>query len=202
MKAVRHHPRLALAGLGVLAVLAGYTDGWRLLHGYEKRGGAFLLHAGVYALLLAGVAALLDHVAGTGTARRALGEAALAMAVLFPLAVGFTWYDVVIDPPPMWELPPSITYMAIDRLELVLALSPLGAGHVLGGTARPAAGRPTRGAVVAGLFAVSGPVLAAALAVMSGAYPGRVIPLHLTVGFASLAGALPVSLLARWGRGG
>lgn len=194
----RRHPRAAVAALGVLAVLAGATAGGELFHGYAKSGGAYLLHAGVFALLLAGAATALD-VTSLPTDRRGAGAALLALLALYPLAVGFIWYDLVVTPPPYYGADPSLAGLALDRLGFVLALAPLPAGYALGAYASaPPDDRSAAVPLLAAALGAGGPAAAYAVAVRGGAHPGFSALFYGLLAVAGVVAALPVALLARW----
>lgn len=195
---IDRHPRIAIAALGVLSVLIGYTAGGELFHGYAKSGGAYFLHGGVVALLLAGTMTALDRTSLRADLRGA-GAAILALVTLYPLAVGFIWYDLVVTPPPFYGADPSMFGLAFDRLGFVLALAPLPAGYMLGAYASAPSDESSPAVpVLAATLVVGGPTAAYVVAVDGGAHPGFSSLFYGLLAFAGIVGSLPFYLVSRW----
>lgn len=196
MSPVRRHPRLALVALGLGSVLLGTTAGGELFHGYGKSGGAYLLHAGVFALLLAGTTVAARRV-GVGAGRRGVVTVALALVLLYPLSVLFIWYDLVVTPPPYYGADPTLAGLAADRLGFVLALAPLGSGYVLGADRGSSeASTPTAVPATVVLLVLGGPTLAFGVAVANGAH-GLVLFVYVLLGVAGVVGSIPLYVVAR-----
>lgn len=198
MPPLRRHPRLALVALGLGSVLLGTTAGGELFHGYGKSGGAYLLHAGVFVLLLAGSTTVGSRHVSVGPGRRGVAAVALALVLLYPLSVLFIWYDLVVTPPPYYGADPTLAGLAADRLGFVLALAPLGAGYVLGAD-RGSAVASTATAVPATVFllVLGGPTLAYGVAVANGAHQGFSLLVYLLLGVAGVVGSVPLYVVAR-----
>lgn len=197
MHPIRSHPRAILVTLGLLSVLVSYTAGGELFHGYGKSGGAYLLHVGVFALLLAGTMAL-DQRWKVDAGWRGLVVTIFALAALYPLAVAFIWYDLVVTPPPYYGANPSLIALAVDRLGFILALTPLSMGYVLGAYRSTSA--DTRSPVILilmVLLVVSGPALAYVIAVMNGSHPGFALLFYILLGFAGVIGSFPLYIIAQ-----
>jgi len=229
MRPSRRWPRLALALLGGLHVVAGEATLGVLFEGYGP--GAYLIHVGAFALLLAGLPTVLART-GLYPDRRGVVTAGLAFGVLYPLAIGLLWAGLVT--PPYFPTDPSGLGLAVDRLGFVLLLTPIAAGYVLGaaanatvatgrtrrrpsrqgrsrGTGAPDARRsgdlwgrtpdPTGLAVLAALLA---PMLGSVVVMLGpgGEYTGGPFLLYWAALFAGGVGTVPFYLVARWGYGG
>jgi len=218
----RRWPRIALVLLGGLEVVAGSTVVGDLFEGYGP--GTYLIHVGAFALLLAGLPTVLARLRPCPEPRGAV-TAGLAFGGLYPLAIGLLWGGLV--PSPYFPTPPSVLGLAVDRLGVLLLLTPVAVGYVLGAAASTSAAgrtwsrgrRPSTGRTpdVRWLGQLPGggpdlsvlPISAALLAPLLGYVivvvgPGGVYvgPPFLLYWAALLAGALeavPFYLVARWG---
>lgn len=126
----RRWPRLALALLGGLELLMGYAIVRDLIEGYWP--GTYLFHVGLLALLLAGLPTVLAQTEWYPD-RRGVITVGLALGGLYLLAVGLLWAGLV--PPPYFPADPSVLGLAVDRLGVLLLLTPIAVGYVLGATA-------------------------------------------------------------------
>lgn len=198
MKPIRREPRRALAAAGVLVVLLQFVATGDRLHGYGKLGGAFLLHAGLLAVLVALTATAADRLS-LSQSRRNLAVTIAAIAALYPLAVGLMWYDLVLTPPSPRYAPPTLPEIARDRLEIVLLFGPLAAGYAVGGVDTDAPGREYLTVAVAPLLCC-GPVVAAWLAIAGGAHPGFTGGIYAGAWFVTLLAGVPFFLVARHDR--
>lgn len=217
----RRRPRLALAVLGGLKAIAGYATVGLLFTGYGP--GAYLIHVGAFALLLAGLPTVLLRT-GLHPDRRGVVTAGLAFCGLYPLALGLPWAGLV--PVPYFPSAPSALGLALDRLGFLLLLTPVAAGYVLGATPATTTGRTrsglrrrprTNGASAARRPADrSGAPDLPALAILVGLLAPLIGYVILTVGpggeqtgppfllywgalFAGGLEAVPFYLVARWG---
>jgi len=198
MRQYRRHPRLVLVVLGVLSILTGYVVSGELFQGYSQSGGAVLVHAGVFALLLAGTMSVCAKVPLRAD-QNGIVAAVGALIALYPLAVGFIWYDLVVTPPPYYGGEPTLVDMARNRLGFVLALAPLTAGLIAGAfVSTPPEKRSVVVPVLASAFAVGGPALGYQLAVIGGAHPGFAKLLYVLLAFSVGVGSLPLYVIARW----
>jgi hypothetical protein len=198
MKVLRRRPRAALATLGVLLIVLPYAVDRTIPYGYSTSPGAYALHVGTFAVLLAGTTALLARTAGRPD-YRAAAAAVLALAVLYLLAVGVAWYDLAVASSTSAGSAPTLAELAVDRLVVPLLLTPLVSGYVLG--AFDAAGADGRSAAVptfAVALVVVGPVGANAVAASVGIPHGLAFLAYASMAVASVVVALVFYLVARW----
>ncbi|MFD1589303.1 hypothetical protein ACFR9U_20185 [Halorientalis brevis] len=191
------HPRRALCVLGAISILTGYLLGGELFHGYSQSVNAVLVHAGVYALLLAGTMSLCAQTSMRGD-RCGLVAAFLALVVLYPLAVGFIWYDLVVTPPPYYSGNPTLVNMARNRLAFVLGLAPITAGFIAGASlATPREERSLVVPILAIALVIGGPIMGYSLAVQGGAHGGFAMLFYLLLALGAGIGSLPLALFAK-----
>lgn len=197
MRSVRERPHLTLVGLGGLAILLSYTAGNELFHGYAKSGGGYLLHAGMFAVISGVSATVFSNIDEMNTTSKAFASMTVAFILLYPIALGFIWYDIIITPPPNYGANPSLFDLAIDRLGFVLSLSPLGAGYVLGAyKARPSATQ--RKIPVLTLFLVlCASVLAYGIALLNGGHPGFTLLFYAMLTGVGILGSIPFYVVAK-----
>jgi hypothetical protein len=189
-----------MAALGLVAAAVAvllHPDGASF--GYGKGAGAYLFHAGVFAVLLAGADTLLVRlVPDASPDRRALVAGALALPALGAVATGLIWYDLVLTPPPNYGADPTLAGFVRDRFGFALAFAPLAAGHAVGlWWGRPAdeRWRPTPG--VAPLTALVALMGSYAASLGSGTHPGFAFLFYLLLGVAGVVAAVPLALLGR-----
>ncbi|AQL42284.1 hypothetical protein BV210_05955 [Halorientalis sp. IM1011] len=191
------HPRLSLVVLGASTILIGYLLDGELFHGYSLSITAVLLHGGVFALLLAGTMTLCGRTALPPDLCGVV-SALLAFAVLYPLAVGFIWYNLVVMPPPSYGGDPTLVSMACNRLAFLLGLAPITAGVVAGAyLATPRDKRLLRVPLLAVLLVIGGPTMGYWVAVQDGAHSGFAILVYLLLAVGAGLGTLPLALFAK-----
>jgi len=192
VRRVRHHPIRALTAIGISTVAAAYAvEGGLPL---DPSLSASLLHAGTYALLLAGTATALDRVSALPD-HRGVAAAVLALAALYPVAIVL----VRVSPPAHYDPAPSLAALALDRLEVVPVLMPLTAGYVLGTfDGAPRDGRSAAIPVFAVALVVAGPVLAASVAARDGGLHFFTVGVYGLSAVGTVVGSIPLYLVGRW----
>lgn len=200
MRRSRGRARKALAGIGAATVVVALAIDGGAVHGTAASVAGTAVHAGAFAVLVAGAATALDRTA-VRPALRGVAAAAVALAALYVLAVGYVWIDPSLGPPSPTGPPPTIADAALGRLSVVPLLTPLASGY--GIAAFDGASRDGGTAAIpifAVALAVTGPVLAAAVGA-SGARSGLVLVAYgvLTVG--SVVASVPFYLAGRFENG-
>lgn len=190
-------PRLSLSVLGTISILTEYLLSGEFFHGYSLSVNAVLLHAGVFLLLLAGTmtlcaqTSLRPHLCG-------VVSALLALAALYPLAVGFIWYDLVVTPPPYNAGNPTLVGMARNQLTFVLGLAPITAGVISGAyVATPREERSLVVPILAGALVIVGPAMGYWLAVQNGAHGGFAMLLFVLLALGAGLGSLPLAVFTK-----
>ncbi|RXK51993.1 hypothetical protein [Halorientalis pallida] len=190
-------PRLSLSVLGTTSILTEYLLSGELFHGYSLSVNAVLLHAGVFSLLLPGTMTLCVK---TSLRSDLCGvvSALLTLAVLYPLAVGFIWYDLVVTLPPYNAGNPTLVGMARNRLTFVLGLAPITAGVISGAyVATPREKRSLAVPILACALVIGGPALGYWLAVQSGAHGGFAMLLFVLLALGAGLGSLPLAVFTK-----
>ncbi|WP_121821970.1 hypothetical protein [Halostella salina] len=198
MDRLRTHPAFALVGLGVLAALSGIMLGGDVFFGYGKFGEAYVFHVGVFAFALAGAMTLVRRTS-LQASYRAVATASLALVALYLCAVVLLWYDVIVTPPPIYSPDPTLAGLALDRVSMALALTPLAAGYVFGADSVTSPG--SRGETVPSvlvLFVLGSFALAARIDSSGGAHPGFVGLIYQIVLVVGVVAALPFYVVASW----
>ncbi|WP_135819651.1 hypothetical protein [Halostella litorea] len=198
MRVLRRRPRSALVAFGVLILLGTYGLDRTVAYGYSTSFGAYALHVGAFAVLLAGTTVLLPRITGRPDYRAAV-TAVLALTALYLLAVAVAWYDLAVASSTPTASDPAFAELAVDRLVLPLLLTPLVSGYVLGAfDAVPADGRSAAVPTFAVALVVVGPVGANAAAASDGVHHGLTFLGYVMMAVASVVVALVFYLVARW----
>ncbi|WP_299266879.1 hypothetical protein [Halorientalis sp.] len=191
------HPRLSLLLLGTVSILTEYLLSGELFHGYSLSVNAVLLHAGAFSLLLPGTMTLCAQTS-IRTDLCGVVSALLALAVLYPLAVGFIWHHLVVTPPPYYDGTPTLVGMARNRLTFVLGFAPITVGAISGGyIPTPREERSLAVPILAGVLVIGGPAMGYWLAVQSGAHGEFALLLFFVLALGAGLGSLPLAVFTK-----